>query len=45
MHAVGRWADGQYRHCVALTYTYRGEWALPPRSGFGGGDNPLPERP
>lgn len=45
MHAVGRWADGQYRHCVELSYTYRGEWALPPRSGFGGGDSPLPERP
>ena len=45
MHAVGRWPDGQFRHCVALSYDYRGEWALPPRSGFGGADNPLPERP
>lgn len=34
MHAVGRWSDGQYRHCVQLTYDYRGEWALPPRSAF-----------
>jgi hypothetical protein len=31
MEAVGRWADGQYRHCVTLSYTYRGEWAAPPR--------------
>jgi hypothetical protein len=35
MHAVGRWADGQYRHCVQLSYTYRGEWALPTRGGPG----------
>lgn len=27
MHAVGRWSDGQYRHCVQLNYDYRGEWA------------------
>lgn len=30
LHAVGLWADGQYRHCVALNYRYRGEWAQPP---------------
>lgn len=30
VHAVGRWADGAYRHCVQLDYSYRGEWALPP---------------
>lgn len=29
-HAVGRWSDGTFRHCVALSYTWRGEWALPP---------------
>jgi hypothetical protein len=45
MHAVGRWPDGQYRHCVQLTYDYRGEWALPPRSSGSGGDNPVPGRP
>jgi hypothetical protein len=45
MHAVGRWPDGQFRHCVELSYDYRGEWTLPPRSGFGGDDSPLPERP
>lgn len=28
-HGVGRWADGRFRHCVRLSYTYRGEWALP----------------
>lgn len=33
MQAVGRWQDGQYRPCVTLSYTYRGEWAAPaPRS-------------
>ena len=32
MHGVGRWPDGNFRHCVALSYSYRGEWALPPRS-------------
>ena len=26
MHAVGRWPDGVYRHCVALSYRFRGEW-------------------
>ena len=30
LHAVGRWSDGTYRHCVALSYTWRGEWAVPP---------------
>lgn len=29
-HAVGRWTDGTFRHCVKLSYTWRGEWALPP---------------
>ncbi len=34
MHAVGIWPDGKYRHCVALNYRYRGEWAsLPNASG------------
>ena len=32
MQAVGRWLDGQYRPCVRLSYTYRGEWAALPRS-------------
>lgn len=45
MQAVGRWPDGQFRHCVQLSYTYRGEWALPPRSGGSGGDIPAPTRP
>lgn len=30
VHAVGRWPDGRYRHCVTLSYTWRGEWAMPP---------------
>jgi len=30
LYAAGRWADGQYRHCVTLNYRYRGEWAQPP---------------
>lgn len=32
MHGAGRWPDGTFRHCVTLSYTYRGEWSLPPRS-------------
>jgi hypothetical protein len=32
-HAVGRWPDGTYRHCVQLSYDWRGEWAVPPSSG------------
>lgn len=31
--AVGRWADGTFRHCVSLSYTWRGEWAALPASG------------
>lgn len=30
LQAVGRWPDGQFRHCVTLNYDYRGEWATPP---------------
>jgi hypothetical protein len=30
LHAVGRWSDGAYRHCVTLSYAWRGEWAVPP---------------
>lgn len=30
LHAVGRWTDGTYRHCVELSYSWRGEWAMPP---------------
>lgn len=41
MQAVGRWPDGQMRHCVQLSYTYRGEWALPP-AGTGPSDTALP---
>lgn len=32
IQAVGRWADGQYRHCVTLNYIFRGEWTLPPEA-------------
>lgn len=45
MHAVGRWPDGQFLHCVQLSYTYRGEWAQPPRRERGDGDDALPARP
>lgn len=31
--AIGRWTDGTYRHCVTLSYTWRGEWAVPPGAG------------
>lgn len=30
VETVGRWADGQFRHCVTLNYDYRGEWAKLP---------------
>ncbi|MFN3932674.1 MAG: hypothetical protein ACK4JY_13095 [Brevundimonas sp.] len=33
LHAVGRWSDGTFRHCVQLSYAWRGEWALPPGTG------------
>ena len=33
LHAVGRWSDGTFRHCVELSYDWRGEWAMPPGSG------------
>ncbi|HYC99041.1 hypothetical protein [Brevundimonas sp.] len=33
LHAVGRWSDGAYRHCVQLSYAWRGEWAMPPAQG------------
>lgn len=33
MHAVGRWSDGQFRHCVQLNYDYRGEWATQAGAG------------
>lgn len=32
VQAAGRWPDGRYRHCVTLSYGYRGEWSLPPRT-------------
>lgn len=35
VHAVGRWSDGTFRHCVRLSYDWRGEWAMPPASGPG----------
>ncbi len=38
VHAVGRWSDGAYRHCVQLSYSWRGEWAMPPAGVPGGGD-------
>lgn len=39
LQAVGRWADGTYRHCVTLSYTWRGEWTSPAASSAG--DAPL----
>ena len=35
LHAVGRWSDGAYRHCVQLSYDWRGEWAMPPARSLG----------
>ena len=31
--AIGRWTDGTFRHCVTLSYNWRGEWAVPPAGG------------
>lgn len=36
VHAVGRWSDGAYRHCVRLSYAWRGEWAAPPAAPITG---------
>ncbi len=33
VQAVGRWPDGAFRHCVQLSYNWRGEWAMPPAGG------------
>ena len=33
MQAVGLWPDGKYRHCAALSYEWRGEWATRPPAG------------
>lgn len=38
MHGAGRWPDGTFRHCVTLSYNYRGEWSLPPRATAAGTD-------
>ncbi|HZW16975.1 MAG TPA: hypothetical protein VFF66_12095 [Brevundimonas sp.] len=35
LHAVGRWSDGTYRHCVQLSYDWRGEWSMPPAPTVG----------
>lgn len=43
VHAVGRWSDGTFRHCVQLSYNWRGEWARPPVGGAGDA-GPLPTR-
>lgn len=39
--AVGRWADGTFRHCVTLSYNWRGEWAVPPAAGPDDSDAPV----
>lgn len=45
LNAVGRWADGRLRHCVRLSYVYRGEWAAPPSPPGGEGAEPPPPAP
>lgn len=40
IQAVGRWPDGQFRHCATLNYTYRGEWAALPRTAPDDGASP-----
>lgn len=41
LHAVGRWSDGAYRHCVQLSYDWRGEWSMPPAPTVGDGGAPI----
>lgn len=41
LHAVGRWSDGAYRHCVALSYDWRGEWSVPPAGGLDDSGAPI----
>ena len=41
LHAVGRWSDGTYRHCVQLSYDWRGEWATPPADGVDDSGAPI----
>ncbi len=41
LHAVGRWSDGAYRHCVQLSYSWRGEWATPPAGGLDDSGAPI----
>ncbi|MDO9588005.1 MAG: hypothetical protein Q7J13_08720 [Brevundimonas sp.] len=41
VHAVGRWSDGAYRHCVQLSYAWRGEWAMLAVTSRGS-DSPIP---
>lgn len=42
IHAVGRAAGQPVRHCVTLSYEFRGEWALPPGGGPDAGDSLAP---
>jgi hypothetical protein len=41
LHAVGRWPDGAYRHCVQLSYSWRGEWSMPPAPTLGDSGAPV----
>jgi hypothetical protein len=41
-HAVGRWPDGAYRHCVQLSYSWRGEWVVAPAGEPAAPDTPTP---
>ncbi|WP_439470877.1 hypothetical protein [Brevundimonas sp.] len=39
--AIGRWTDGAYRHCVTLSYSWRGEWAVPPGAALDDSATPV----
>ena len=41
LHAVGRWPATGYRHCIQLSYNWRGEWDVPPAGGPDD-DGPVP---
>lgn len=34
--AVGRWADGRFRECARLAWTFRGEWSALPAGPIAG---------
>lgn len=38
VHAIGQVGEGEPVRCATLEYRWRGEWSMPPRDPFTGGD-------